>query len=421
MDASPEAEVVRNFGMGWTCLSCFDFDLMPERRGTNSLKWDGMNDRFGKVPEDALPMWVADMDFLSPPCVLGAIRERADQGVFGYSQASVSTYEAVAEWMGSVHGWNVDPDSINFCPGVMPAVGVAIRAFSKPGDGVVIQPPVYPPFFRIIEDNQRKVVENQLIDQNGHFRMDIEDLKLKLADPKNRILLLCSPHNPVGRVWTKEELEILEHLCIDTGTLLLSDEIHADIVFKPFRHIPASSLDPLLAGNMITFVSPSKTFNIPGLQTAYTIIPDPSLRAGFQASMSATAIGGHHSNFGLVASDAAYRAGAAWRVAMLEYVMKNRDLALNFFENEMAWVDVSRPEGTYLLWLDFNRCGKTGDEINERLINRGKVVLDPGSWFGKEWDGWQRMNLGCPGSLLREGLSRIKNSFADLEIRKTTG
>ena len=250
--------------------------------------------------------------------------------------------------------------------------------------------------------------------------MDLEGLKGKLADPQNRILLLCSPHNPVGRVWTKEELEILGRLCLETGTLLLSDEIHADLVFKPFRHIPAASFSPSLAGNIITCVSPSKTFNIPGLQTAYTIISDPALRAGFQASLRATAIGGHHSHFGLVASDVAYRSGAAWRDAMLEYVMKNRDLALDFFENEMPWVEVSRPEGTYLLWLDFNRCGETGEGINERLINRGKVVLDPGSWFGKEWDGWQRMNLGCPGSLLKEGLSRIKNSFADLEIRKTT-
>lgn len=394
----------------------YDFESVVDRRGTDSLKWDGMNDRFGPVPEDALPMWVADMDFLSPPCVIEAIRERAKQGVFGYVQAPVSTFETVAGWMGSIHGWEVDPGSINFCPGVMPAVGVAIRAFSRPGDGVVIQPPVYSPFFRIIEDNHRKVVENPLINQNGHFRMDMEDLKVKLTDARNRIFLLCSPHNPVGRVWTRDELETLGRLCLDTGTLLLSDEIHADIVFKPFRHIPAASIDPVIANNIITCVSPSKTFNIPGLQTAYAIISDPVLRDVFQASLRATAIGGHHGNFGLVAGDAAYRGGSAWRDAMLEYIMGNRDFALSFFENKMPWVAASSPEGTYLLWLDFNKCREAEEKINERLIRKGKVVLDPGSWFGKVWSGWQRLNLACPRSLLEDGLERIRNAFDDLAI-----
>lgn len=393
-----------------------DFGSIVNRKGTDSLKWDGMNERFGTVPGDALPMWVADMDFLSPPCVVEAILERAKHGVFGYVQAPVSTFEAVAGWMGSIHDWEIDPGSINFCPGVMPAVGVAIRAFSKSGDGVVIQPPVYPPFFRIIEDNQRKVVESPLINQNGHFRMDLEDLKVKLADPRNRIFLLCSPHNPVGRVWMKDELEILGRLCLDTGTLLLSDEIHADIVFNPFRHVPAASFDPSFARNIITCVSPSKTFNIPGLQTAYTVISDPVLREGFQASLRATAIGGHHNNFGLVAGDAAYREGAAWRDEMLEYIMGNRDFALSFFKNEMPWVGAFPPEGTYLLWLDFNECRETEESINGRLIKNGKVVLDPGSWFGKDWSGWQRLNLACPRSLLEDGLERIRNAFDDLAL-----
>ncbi|GAB6280951.1 MAG: cystathionine beta-lyase PatB [Thermovirga sp.] len=397
-------------------MHMYDFENVVNRRGTDSLKWDGMDERFGPVPEDSLPMWVADMDFLSPPCVIEAILERAKQGVFGYVQAPVSIFEAVAEWMRAIHGWYVDPGAVTFCPGVMPAVGVAIRAFSKPGDGVVIQPPVYSPFFRIIEDNQRKVVENPLINQNGHFRMDLEDLKVRLADPQNRILLLCSPHNPVGRVWTKEELELVGRLCLDTDTLLLSDEIHADIVFKPFRHIPAASFDPLLAGNIITCVSPSKTFNIPGLQTAYAIISDPVLRDVFQASLRATAIGGHHSNFGLVAGDAAYRGGSAWRDAMLKYIMGNRDFAISFFENKMPWVAVSSPEGTYLLWLDFNKCREAEEVINERLIKKGKVVLDPGSWFGKEWSSWQRLNFACPRSLLEDGLERIRTAFDDLAI-----
>ncbi|MDO9507976.1 MAG: MalY/PatB family protein [Thermovirgaceae bacterium] len=393
----------------------FDFERVVERRGTDSLKWDGMNERFGPVPGDALPMWVADMDFLSPPCVVKAIRERAEQGVFGYVQTPAATFGAVKDWMGSIHGWEVDPGWITSSTGVMPAVGVAIRAFTRHGDGVIIQPPVYPPFFRIIEDNDRAIIENPLLLEDGVFRMDFESLEVKLSDPRNRILLLCSPHNPVGRVWTKEELELVGRLCLDTGTLLLSDEIHADIVFKPFRHIPAASFDPSLAENIITCVSPSKTFNIPGLQTAYTIISNPELRDGFQASLRATAIGSHN-NFGLVAGDAAYREGAPWRDSMLEYIMGNRDFALSFFKKEMPWVAVSPPEGTYLLWLDFNECRETEEAVNKRLINKGKVVLDPGSWFGKEWSGWQRLNLACPRSIMIDGLERIKTAFSDLVI-----
>jgi cystathionine beta-lyase len=295
----------------------------------------------------------------------------------------------------------------------MPAVGVAIRAFSNPGDGVIIQPPVYPPFFRIIEDNRRVIVESPLLLEDGYFRMDFDNLKARLSDPGNRILMLCSPHNPVGRVWERDELEKLGRLCVDTGTLLISDEIHADLVFDPFRHTPTASISPAIAGNVIACVSPSKTFNIPGLQTAYAVIPDRELREAFQVSLRAAAIGSHN-NFGLVAGDAAYREGGPWRISMLDYIMANRDYAISFFKKEMPWVSVRPPEGTYLLWLDFSRCELAESELNDRLINRGKVVLDPGSWFGREWSGWQRLNIGCPRSLLEEGLKRILSAFSDL-------
>jgi cystathionine beta-lyase len=386
------------------------FDDVLERRGTDSLKWDGMEGRFGPVPAGALPRWVADMDFLSPPEVIEAIRKRADHGVFGYVQASQETFRTVSEWLLQVHDWATAPSWIVPCTGVMPAIGAAIRAFSGPGDGVVIQPPVYPPFFRIVKDNDRVVVENPLINEDRYYRMDMDGLRRTLEDPANRILLLCSPHNPVGRVWRKEELDQVGRLCLETGTLLISDEIHADLVFDPERHIPSASISPDLACNIITCISPSKTFNIPGLQIAYSVIPDTDLREGFQASLRATATGTHNV-FGLAASDAAYRFGASWRKTMLGYIRENRDRSIAFFREEMPWVGVRPPEGTYLLWLDMSASGLAPEDVTGKLIQKGRVVLDPGYWFGVQGSGWQRMNLACPRILLEEGLKRIRDSF----------
>ena len=391
-------------------LNGLAFDGVIERRGTDSLKWDGMEGRFGPVPGDALPLWVADMDFLSPPEVIEAIRRRALHGVFGYVQASSGSYQAVSDWLRINHGWDTDPSWVVSCSGVMPAIGAAIRAFSDPGDGVIIQPPVYPPFFRIVKDNGRQVVENPLINDGGRYRMDMEGLRVLLEEGENRILLLCSPHNPVGRVWTREELDGVCRLCRETGTLLVSDEIHADLVFKPFAHIPAASISPEKADRIITCVSPSKTFNIPGLQTAYTVIADPGLREGFQTSLRAAGIGAYNV-FGLAAAEAAYRHGAPWLRSVLHYLKENIDRSLAFFQEEMPWVKTRAPEGTYLLWLDMSASGLAPEAVTERLIQKGKVVLDPGYWFGNQGSGWQRLNVGCPWRLLEEGLRRMKAAF----------
>jgi len=391
-------------------LNGLAFDSVVERRGTDCLKWDGMEGRFGPVPWDALPMWVADMDFLSPPEVVEALQRRALHGVYGYVQASPEVFRAVSDWLFATHGWKTDPSWVVYCTGVMPAIGAAIRAFSDPGDGVVIQPPIYPPFFRIVRDNGREVVENPLINEDGHYRMDLDGLKNLLKVRKNRILLLCSPHNPVGRVWTREELEQLCRLCLETETLLVSDEIHADLVFKPSVHVPVPTIAPDLADRVITCISPSKTFNIPGLQTAYTVIKDETLREGFQASLRAAGVGAHNV-FGLVAAEWAYRHGAHWLNSALRYMRGNIDRAIAFFQEEMSWVKVRAPEGTYLLWLDMSASGLAPGAVTERLICKGRVVLDPGYWFGTQGSGWQRLNIACPRSLLDEGLRRIRDSF----------
>jgi cystathionine beta-lyase len=372
-----------------------------------------MAERFGPIPDDALPMWVADMDFTAPPCVMDAMQKRLEQGVFGYAETPESSYGAVSGWLGSIHGWDVPPSWVVACTGVIPAAGAAIRGFSEPGEGIVIQPPVYPPFFKIISDNGRRIVENPLIEKKGRYVMDLDDLERKLSDPSNKILLFCSPHNPVGRVWDRGEIEAVARICLDTGTILISDEIHSDIFFEPSKHIPVSSLDSKISSLTITCVSPSKTFNIPGLQAAFAVISDGSIREKFRESLRGTGTC-RQSVFGLVASDAAYMYGSDWRREMLEYIRGNRDLAVDFFRAEMPRVKVFSPEGTYLLWLDFRAYGKDDKTLADRLINKGKVVLDPGEWFGIQGSGFQRLNLASPRSMIKDGLKRILSAFSDL-------
>ncbi|MGC9372887.1 MAG: MalY/PatB family protein [Thermovirgaceae bacterium] len=390
----------------------YSFDRIIDRRNTDSLKWDAMESRFGPVPRDTLPMWVADMDFLSPGPVLEALGKRLEHGVFGYSSNPRSAFEAVADWMERIHGWSVAPDWVFPAPGVMPAIGTAIRAFSDPGDQVVIMPPVYPPFYRIVEDNNRVLAPVPLTEENGVYRMDMKALEKTCSDARTKMILLCSPHNPVGRVWRAEELDAVAEISGKTGTLVVSDEIHADLVHSGNRHITYG----LRAGGSkgwITCVSPSKTFNIPGLNTSYTIIADDALRAAYGKSHRATAAT-HHNVFGLAAAKAAYSFGDPWRREMLAYVEQNLQQAIAFFQISMPWVGVTRPDGTYLLWLDFRKSGLDSEKITEGLLKKGRVALDPGHWFGKEGEGFQRLNVACPGELLEDGLRRIRSAFADI-------
>jgi len=388
------------------------FDKVINRRNTDSLKWDGMKERFGPNPDDTLPMWVADMDFLSPEPVIKALRERVEHGVFGYASDPLSLFEAVAEWMKRVHGWNVDPSSIFTTPGVMPAIGMAIRALTRPGEKVIIMPPVYPPFFRIVEDNERVLVQVPLIEEKGYYSMDFEELERACGDKAVKMVLLCSPHNPVGRVWTERELDKLVKISQKTDTIIISDEIHADLVHSGNRHIPYATRAKETS-LWITCVSPSKTFNIPGLNTSYTIIADDALRIAYSKSHKATAAT-HHNVFGLVAAKAAYTNGDTWRREMLAYVEQNLEQAITFFQISMPWVGLTRPEGTYLLWLDFRKSGLDSKKITERLLQKGRVALDPGHWFGKEGEGFQRLNVACTAELLEDGLRRIRSAFADI-------
>ena len=385
------------------------FDKVINRMNTDSLKWDGMKERFGPIPDDTLPMWVADMDFLSPEPVIKALRERVEHGVFGYASDPLSLFEAVAEWMERVHGWTVDPSWIFTAPGVMPAIGMAIRALTSTGDKVVIMPPVYPPFFRIVEDNERILVQVPLIEEKGYYNMDFEGLERACRDKAVKMVLLCSPHNPVGRVWTARELDKLAEISEETETVIVSDEIHADLVHSGNRHIPYATRSKGKK-RWITCVSPSKTFNIPGLNTSYTIIADKALWSAYEKAHKATAAS-HHNVFGLAAAKAAYKHGDIWRREMLSYVEKNLEQAIAFFRISMPWVGVTRPEGTYLVWLDFRKSGLDSEKITELLLQKGRVALDPGHWFGREGEGYQRLNIACPAELLEDGLRRIHSAF----------
>ncbi len=354
-------------------------------------------------------MWIADMDFASPQPVIDALRERAAQGIYGYTARPGSLYEAISGWMMRRHDWAVERDWICYSPGVVTALIACVQTFTSPGDGVIIQPPVYPPFAKLVEGNGRKVVANPLIHRNGRYEMDFADLEQKIKETGARLLILCSPHNPVGRVWTRAELERLTELCLAHGVLIVSDEIHADLVFPNHKHTPLAVVSEKAAASSIICMAPSKTFNIPGLSTSFIIIPNPDLREAFDRTLQDA----HQSmtnTFGIVASESAYRHGDEWLSECLSYIRANTDFAIAFFERNLPEIRTTNPEGTFLLWLDCRDLGMDPYSLAQFMIKEARVALSSGSDFGKEGDGFLRMNLACRRSTLEEGLRRIEKA-----------
>jgi len=386
----------------------YDFDRLPNRIGSDCKKWDALEDVFGR--KDLLPFWIADMDFLSPPEVIEALVERAREGLFGYPlRWPDSCREAVAVWQVRRHGWAVRPEWVSRASGVVAGVALALRALAEPGDEVVVQPPVYTPFFEVIEQSGCAVVENPLVRREGRYAMDLEDLARKIG-PRTRAVLLCSPHNPVMRVWSREELESLARLCLDRGILILADEIWQDFAYAPHRHVPIASLSDEVAARTLTFVAPSKTFNLAGLYASAAIVPDPGIRAAYDRILEATAHGGAHV-FAQTAVRAAYTRGEPWLREMLAYLEGNR-------ARVREWVDATpgvrmdEPEGTYVLWLDFREVEPDPDRLAALLTEGAQVGLNRGSSFGTGGAGFARLNIGCPRSLLDEGLRRIGAALA---------
>ena len=389
-------------------MSKYDFETVIERRGTICSKWDGMETIFGTG--DILPMWIADMDFKAPPEVIEALRERVDHGIFGYTKRLPSYHDAIAGWFQRRHGWTIDTEWIRHTPGVVPALAAAVLAFTQPGDGVLVQPPVYYPFFAAITGRGRRIVENPLIFSNGRFEMDFRDLEKKLEDSSVKLVFLCSPHNPGGRVWTREELENFASICASRGVVVISDEIHCDILFRGIKHTPLASVSEEARDITITTVAPSKTFNIAGLSTAAVIIPSKRLRDNYQSVIDFLHLDGGNV-FGTIALEAAYNRGDAWLDELTAYLEENLDFIEHYLEIHLPEITLIRPEGTYVPLLDFRSLGLSGPELQDLLVKKGGVALDGGHWFGTGGTGFARINIAAPRLLIQEGMECIEKAI----------
>ena len=388
----------------------YDFDEIIDRRSSDSIKWaTGLV--FGS--DEATPMWVADMDFRIPQPVIDALARRAQHGIFGYPVRPASFYQSIANWWQRRHNWTVEKSWIVTAGGVVPSLGLAVLAFTNPGDKIIIQPPVYPPFFDIVENNGRQLVNNPLKTDGKRYEMDFDDLEQKARDQRARLLILCSPHNPVGRVWTADELNRLGEICLKNNLLVISDEIHCDLVFPGHRHIPIASLSPELARNTVSLSAPTKTFNIAGLGAAYALIPDPALRDRFCNQVEALHLSGSNV-FGMLSLETAYNQGEEWLDQLLGYLECSLDTLEQFFKERIPRLKVYRPEGTYLVWLDCTGLGLAPDELKRFMVKQAKLGLNDGVPFGPGGQGYMRMNVACPRATLLQALEQLEGAVNSL-------
>ncbi len=390
----------------------YDFDTVIDRSGNYSSKWDELKKMFGR--DDLLPMWVADMDFMSPQPVVDALVKRAKQGIYGYTSRPESYFESVARWMKKRHNWDVKTEWMIYTPGVVPALSFIINAFTYPGDKVLVQQPVYYPFFRVIEDNGRRIVNNPLIYKEGRYTMDFDDLEEKVKDRRIKLMFLCSPHNPVGRVWTKDELIRLGRICIDNNILVVSDEIHHDILYPGVKHIPFASISEEFALSSITCTAPSKTFNLAGLQTSTIIIPNTAYYDIYRNFIKRLQLLRNNA-FGLVALEAAYTHGEEWLDQLLEYLDGNLRAFTEGIEKDVPQIKVVKPEGTYLVWLDCRELGFDAHQLNDFTIDKAKLAFESGYWFGHGGEGFQRANIACPRTYVNEAVKRLKSAVESIK------
>lgn len=388
----------------------FDFDSLIERTGTHSVKWDHF-DMKSEV-DGMIPMSIADMDFHAPHFIIDSLAERVRHGIFGYTVVPPGYYEALAGWLDRRFGWKIEKEWVRFTPGVIPALDFAVQTFTAPGDRVIIQPPVYHPFRAAVSNNGRIVANNPLSLEDGRYRMDLDALK-KLIDKRTKMIILASPHNPVGRVWAKEELEALVDICLENGIIIVSDEIHADLVMPGHRHIPTASISKEAAGITITCTSPSKTFNIAELHVANVVIPDRELFERFDLAL--TRCGLTRPNvMGLYAAEAAYTQGDEWVEELIPYLHGNYLAMRDLITKSLPAVKCAHMEGTYLGWLDFNGFGLADSKIEEILLTKARVAMTPGRIFGPGGEGFYRMNLACPRAVVKEAAKRITEAFSDI-------
>ena len=388
----------------------FNFDKIIDRTNNFSAKWSEMNKNFGT--NDLLPMWVADMDFLTAPCVMEALKDRLEQGIFGYTTRPSSYNESIVNWLDNRFSWKINQEWLMFSPAVITSISLLIQNLTQKNDKIMIQEPVYSPFHNIVESNERSLVISPLVKlDDGSYVMDYEDIESKIKDVK--IFILCNPHNPVGRVWTREELTRLGEICLKHNVLIISDEIHSDIILKNHKHTPFASISKEFRENTITCMAPTKTFNLAGLQSSFLVISNPYYYEVMDKAFSILDIKRNNA-FSLVATESAYNYGEDWLYELIKYIEDNVDFAIDYIKNHMPQLKVKKPEGTYLLWVDFSNLNVDKKDLKNALINKGRIALSDGSSFGIGGDGYYRINLACPRSMVLEGLKRIEFAIKSL-------
>jgi len=392
----------------------YNFDAEINRKNTNSLKYDFAVSR-GK-PHDALPLWVADMDFQAPPCILDALKKSVEHGIFGYSETADEYTSILQDWFKRRFSWNIQPEWLVKTPGVVTTLHVAISGLTKPGDGVLIQQPVYPPFFSSITTTGRKPVINKLVQSGNLYVIDYDDFETKIIRENVKMFILCSPHNPVGRVWTRDELIKLGDICLKHGVIVIADEIHADLVFDGHTQLVFADLKPEYLDITITCTAPSKTFNVAGLHLANIFIANPQIRNAFVTQYTASGLS-QSSSMGIVASQAAYTHGEDWLSQLITYLTANRDYLQNYLASELPQITMSDLQGTYLAWLDFRQFGLPPAELNDFISHKAKLWLVDGPAFGKGGDGFQRLNIGCTRATLHRALEQLKIALCNFPLR----
>lgn len=382
-------------------MSTFDFDTVINRRGTNSYKWDIVKE------EDVIPLWVADMDFKAAPAILEALKKRVEHGVFGYTLVPDSYYEAIINWFARRHNWQIDRSWIIYTTGVVPAVSCAIKALTLPGEKVLIQTPDYNCFFSSIKNNGCEVAENELVRRGDSYEVDFEDFERQCADEKTTVFLLCNPHNPAGRVWTKEELERMNDICLAHGVRVISDEIHCELVMPGHRFTPFAAISDACRDNSVVLNSPTKAFNIAGLQIANIICADPAMRRRIDRAVNINEVCDVNP-FGVVALQAAYNESEEWLDSLNHYIWGNYLALKEFIAKELPRLEVTRLEGTYLAWVDIKATGLTSDKAYGKLMKEGRVYVNSGTMYGRRaGEGYLRINLACPRATLLEGMKRM--------------
>ncbi len=390
----------------------YNFNEKVDRSKNHAAKWEEMDKKFGS--NDLLPMWIADMDIKTAPAIVDAIKEKAEQAIFGYVYRPESYYQTAANWIEKKFDYKIDPKTLIHSPGVVPSMCMLVKAMTKEDEKVLIQTPVYPPFAESVKTGKRTLVTNELVkDENGYYTIDFEDLEKKLSDEKVTLFIICSPHNPVGRVWKREELQKMADLCLKYNVRILADEIWRDLVLPGFKHIPVASLSKDIEDITITLFSPTKTFNIAGLQASFATFPREEEWKAFDAFLGEMDIK-RNNPFSLVAFEAAYTKGEEWLEELLAHFDGNCQYVVDFVKERIPEIKVAKPEGTYLMWLDFNGLGLSKEELTNLLLKEAKVAMNDGATFGENGKGFARLNIACPRYMVEDAMARIESAVKKL-------